>query len=219
MLKDKIKLAASILNCDLLHLSDEIKEIQNAGIDIIHLDVMDGQFVPNLSFGIPILQAIKPIIKVPVFSHLMIIKPEMMIEKFAKDSDAVIFHIEATNKPKHCLELIKKYKKLAGISLNPDTPLKKVEPYLEDIYEILIMSVNPGFGGQSFIPATVDKVRKAKEMIQSIKKDIVIAVDGGVNQGNAKVLVDAGTNILVAGTAIFKSKDYAETISKLRNQY
>ena len=213
--KGRVKVAASILNCDLSNLAKEIKKVQKAGCDMIHLDVMDGQFVPNLSFGVPILQAIRPITKVPIFSHLMIVKPENLISEFAKDSEAVIFHIEATSRPKQCLRLIEKQRKLTGIALNPDTPLKAIKPFLNDIYEILIMSVNPGFGGQKFIESTYDKVRQVKEMIQ--ERNIVVAVDGGVNPTNAKELIDAGADILVAGTAIFKSKDYAETIRQLKN--
>ena len=212
----KVKVAASILNCNLLYLEQEIKRVQKAGIDLIHLDVMDGHFVPNLSFGALILKAIKPILKVPVFSHLMVTKPENIIEKFVGDSDAVIFHIEATKKPKQCLKMIRNGGKIAGIALNPDTPLKIIEPYLRDIYEILIMSVNPGFGGQKFIPMTIEKVKRAKTMVKKYKKQIVIAVDGGVNTDNAKELINAGVDILVAGTSIFHSKNYAETIRKLR---
>jgi len=211
-----MRIAASVLNCNFLYLADELKKVQAAGVDLIHLDVMDGHFVPNLSFGVPILKTIKPVVKVPIFSHLMVIEPEKMIEKFIPESDAIIFHIEATKKPKDCLKLIKDNKKLAGIALNPDTSLKTVEPFLEDIYEILIMSVYPGFGGQKFIQKTIDKVRKAKELVKNQKHRIVIAVDGGVNIKNAKLLVDEGVDILIAGTAIFHSKDYAQTIRDLR---
>lgn len=213
---DKVRIAASVLNCNFLYLAEELKKVQNAGVDLIHLDVMDGHFVPNLSFGVPILKAIKPILKVPVFSHLMVIEPENLIEKFIIGSDAIIFHIEATKKPKQCLELINNANKFAGIALNPDTSLKTIEPFLEGIYEILIMSVYPGFGGQKFIHETIDKVRKAKELVKNQKRQIVIAVDGGVNIANANLLVDAGVDILIAGTAIFHSKDYAQTISDLR---
>lgn len=213
-----MKIAASILNSNFLYLADELEKVQSAGIDLIHLDVMDGHFVPNLSFGIPILKAIKPIVKVPIFSHLMVKEPEKMIDKFIPDSDAIIFHLEATKKPDYCLRLIRNGKKLAGIALNPGTPLNKIEPFLDDIYEVLLMSVNPGLGGQEFIPDTIDKVRDAREMIKNKNKSIVIAVDGGVNPNNAKQLNEAGVDILVAGTSIFKSKDYTEAVRKLRNK-
>ncbi len=211
-----MKVAASILNCDFLRLGDEIRKVQDAGIDMIHLDVMDGHFVPNLSFGIPILKVIKPIAKAPIFSHLMVKEPEKMIDKFISDSDAIIFHLEATKKPKDCLKFIKDGKKLAGIALNPHTSPNEIKPFLDDIYEILIMSVHPGFGGQKFILETIEKVRKTKEIIKNQKNQIAVAVDGGVNPDNTKLLVEAGVDILVAGTAIFKSKDYAETIRKLK---
>jgi len=213
-----MKIAASILNSNFLCLADELEKVQSAGIDLIHLDVMDGHFVPNLSFGIPILKAIKPIVKVPIFSHLMVKEPEKMIDKFISDSDAIIFHLEATKKPKDCLRLIKDGKKLAGIALNPDTPLNEIKPFLDDIYEILIMSVYPGFGGQKFILETIEKVKEAKEIIKNQKNQIVVAVDGGVNTTNANSLIEAGVDILVAGTVIFHSKDYTEAVRKLRNK-
>ncbi len=216
--KNKVRIAASVLNSDFLNLADELKKVQRAGIDLIHLDVMDGHFVPNLSFGVPILKTIKPVVDVPIYSHLMVIEPENLIDKFLPDSDAVIFHIEATKKVQHCINMINKSGKLAGIALNPATALNMIEPYLKNIYEILIMSVNPGFGGQDFISTTFDKVQQAKRMIEDSNKKIVIAVDGGVNINNANALTDAGVDILVAGTAIFKSKDYKETIEKLRSK-
>lgn len=213
-----MKVAASILNCDLLHLKDEIKKVQTAGVDVIHLDVMDGHFVPNLSFGVPILKAVKPLLTVPIFSHLMVIKPETVIEQFIADSDGVIFHIEAADIIEQCLSIIKYNKKVAGIAINPDTPIEKVEVYLDRIYEVLIMSVYPGFGGQLFIPGTVDKIRKLKELINQKHSKTLIGVDGGVGPNNAKLLIEAGADILIAGTAIFMSKDYAETISKMREK-
>jgi len=211
-----MKVAASILNCNLLHLEDEIKKVQVAGIDAIHLDVMDGHFVPNLSFGIPLLKVIRPLLTVPILSHLMVTEPEVMIDKFIPDSDGIIFHIEATNKAADCLKMINGAKKLAGIALNPDTPLNEIKPFINCIYEILIMSVHPGFGGQKFITGTIDKINEAKAMIRYRKNEIVIAVDGGVNPDNAKELIETGIDVLVAGTSIFHSKDYAETIRKLR---
>jgi ribulose-phosphate 3-epimerase len=210
--------AASILNCNFLKLEDEIKKVQAAGIDAIHLDVMDGHFVPNLSFGIPLLKAVKPYLSVPIFSHLMVTEPEIMIDKFIPDSDGVIIHIEATAKINECISVIKQANKYAGIALNPDTPIDKVEVYLDNIYEVLIMSVYPGFGGQVFIPESIEKVRRLKELISRKQSSVLIGVDGGVGPNNAKTLIKTGADILIAGTAIFKSEDYADTIRKLRNQ-
>lgn len=212
-----MKIAASILNCNFLNLGEEIEKVQLAGIDAIHLDVMDGHFVPNLSFGVPLLKAIKPILKVPVLSHLMVNEPEKMIEYFIPDSDGIIFHIEATSKPNQCLKLIQKADKVAGIALNPNTPIEQVEPYLEFISEILIMSVYPGFGGQKFIPETVTKIAKTKDMIKNKRNSILIAVDGGVNLNNAQELIKAGADVLIAGTAIFHSQNYAETIKQFKS--
>jgi ribulose-phosphate 3-epimerase len=209
--------AASILNCNFLKLEDEIKKVQAAGIDAIHLDVMDGHFVPNLSFGIPLLKAVKPYLSVPIFSHLMVTEPEIMIDKFIPDSDGVIIHIEATAKINECISVIKQANKYAGIALNPETPIDKVEVYLDNIYEVLIMSVYPGFGGQVFIPGSIEKVRRLKELISRKQSSVLIGVDGGVGPNNAKTLIKTGADILIAGTAIFKSDDYAETIRKLKN--
>lgn len=211
-----MKIAASILNCDLLRLSEEINSVQKAGIDAIHLDVMDGHFVPNLSFGVPILKAIKPKLVVPVFSHLMVNTPENMIDKFILESDGVIFHIEATDKVEACLNIIKQANKYAGIALNPDTPISRLEPYLDSIYEVLIMSVHPGFGGQTFIAKSIDKIRKLKDMIKRNNNQIQIGVDGGVGVDNCEIIIAAGADILVAGTSIFKSENYVETVKKLK---
>jgi ribulose-phosphate 3-epimerase len=211
-----MKIAASVLNCDLLHLKDEIKKVQLAGVDAIHLDVMDGHFVPNLSFGVPILKIVKPLLSVPIFSHLMVIQPESVIEQFVNDSDAVIFHVEATDKIDQCLDIIKTNNKLAGIAINPDTVFDKVAPYLHQIYEVLVMSVFPGFGGQGFIPDSLTKIKNIKDLITRNKYNTLIGVDGGVGPNNTKLLIESGADILVAGTAIFKSKDYAETIRKMR---
>jgi len=211
-----VKIAASILNCDFLRLGEEISRVQKAGIDAIHLDVMDGHFVPNLSFGVPILKAIRPKLTVPVMSHLMVNTPEKIIDKFILDSDGVIFHIEATDKVQECLDMINKANKLAGIALNPDTPVSQIHPYLNNVYEVLIMSVHPGFGGQAFIPESVDKIKKLKEMIRRAESKALIGVDGGVGLNNAENLIQAGADILAVGSSIFKSKDYADTIKKLR---
>jgi ribulose-phosphate 3-epimerase len=212
-----MKIAASILNCDFLRLGEEVSKVQQAGIDAIHLDVMDGHFVPNLSFGIPILKAIRPALTVPVFSHLMVTTPEKIIDKFISESDGIIFHIEATSKVQECLDMMNKVNKLTGIALNPDTPIGQVKPYLNNVYEVLVMSVQPGFGGQTFIPDSVDKIRKLKEMIRRADSNALIGVDGGIGLNNSKQLMQAGADILAVGSSIFKSQDYTETIKKLKS--
>jgi ribulose-phosphate 3-epimerase len=211
-----MKVAASVLNCDFLHLEQEIKAVEAAGIDAIHLDVMDGHFVPNLSFGVPILKSVRKITNLPIISHLMVTEPEKLIEKFIQDSSGIIFHIEATQKVDHCLKIIHNAEKLAGISINPDTPIEQIFQYANQIEELLVMSVHPGFGGQAFIPETLDRVRSIKNHFAVTNSKALIAVDGGVNRENAPLLKEVGVDILVAGTAIFHAPDYKEAVEKLR---
>ncbi|MEO0115477.1 MAG: ribulose-phosphate 3-epimerase [candidate division WOR-3 bacterium] len=212
----QVKIAASILNCNFLKLGEEIKAIEQAGVDALHLDVMDGHFVPNLSFGVPILKSIRKITKLPIISHLMVIKPENLIDKFIDDSDGIIFHIEATKRPNLCVHKIHQVNKLAGISLNPDTPMESIFKYSKEIEEILVMSVHPGFGGQAFIPESLERVRVIKKHLASVNSKAMLAVDGGVNSQIAPSLIKAGVDILVAGTAIFHSSNYRTAIEKLR---
>lgn len=212
----RIKIAASILNCNFLTLEQEIKAVVAAGIDAIHLDVMDGHFVPNLSFGIPILKSIRSLTTLPIISHLMVIRPEDIIDKFIPDSDGIIFHIEATRHITACLKTIRQAKKLIGLSLNPSTPVQNIFKYLNQIDEVLVMSVQPGFGGQRFRKKTLNRIRTIKRYLNEINSKALIAVDGGVNSQNASALIKAGVDILVAGTAIFSSDDYTLAVKKLR---
>lgn len=214
-----VKIAASILNCNFLQLEQEVKAVEVAGVDALHLDVMDGHFVPNLSFGVPILKSIRPITDLPIISHLMVIKPEDLIDKFIKESDGIVFHIEATESSQltsDCLKQIHQAKKLAGISLNPDTPVERIFEYANQLDEVLVMSVFPGFGGQAFFPESLDRIRAIRKYFASVNSRASIGVDGGVNGQNAASLIEAGVDILIAGTAIFRASNYQTAIEKLR---
>jgi len=207
-----VKVSASILSCDFLHLEEEIRRVEEAGVDMLHLDIMDGQFVPNLSFGTPIVKAIKRITSLPLVSHLMTIRPERVIPYFIQESFMIIFHIEATQDPIQCISLIKRENKKPGIAINPETPISKIEEFIPELSELLLMSVHPGFGGQGFIPEVLKKLEDVKKRYPSL----TVGVDGGVNPEIAKELKKRGADIAVAGTAIFKSKDYKERVEGLR---
>lgn len=211
-----MKIAASILDCDFGYLFNEIKNAEAAGVDLFHLDIMDGHFVPNLSFGVPILKTVRPITKLPIASHLMVKEPEKLITKFLTDSDKILFHWEATNSINQCIDQIRKGKKVCGMAINPDTNWQELKDYLSQIDELLFMSVYPGFGGQEFIFQTLEKVRSLKEYLRHNNLNLLISIDGGVSFKNARQLKETGVDILVAGTAIFKSSDYEEAVLKLR---
>jgi len=212
----KVSISASILDCDFLRLEAELRAITDAGIDAIHLDIMDGHFVPNLSFGLPIARAVRQTVRVPIYVHLMVINPETLIDKFAPYADFVIFHIEATEKPADCINRIINANCAPGIALNPDTPVDKIQPFLSQIQNVLIMSVYPGFGGQQFISESLGRIRRVREIREQNSLNYTISVDGGVGPTNAGKIIQAGADILVAGSAIFKSTDYAHTIRQLK---
>jgi ribulose-phosphate 3-epimerase len=212
-----IKIAPSILSADFSRLGEEIRRVEQAGADWIHIDVMDGHFVPNLTFGPPVIAAIRKITKLPFDVHLMIDNPQEMLEPFMDaGADIVTVHAETAPHLHRLIQAIKQRGLKAGVSLNPSTPLAEVEEVLGDLDMVLVMSVNPGFGGQKFIPATLDKISRLKAMIDARKLAVDIEVDGGIVPATARQVVAAGANILVAGSAVYGSADIATAIRELR---
>lgn len=212
-----VKIAPSILSADFARLGDEIIAVEKAGADYIHVDVMDGHFVPNITIGPLIVEAIRPITKLPLDVHLMIENPDQYIEAFAKaGADYITVHVEACKHLHRTIHLIKSFGIKSGVVLNPATPVDTIQHIIEDIDMVLLMSVNPGFGGQSFIPEVLPKIRKVKEMAEAKGKELEIEIDGGVNPETAKLCMEAGANVLVAGSAIYNQEDYAKAISLIR---
>ena len=205
-----------MLAADFLHLEKDV-EIVNRYADIFHLDVMDGVFVPNISFGFPVIEAIAGKAEKPMDVHLMIVEPEKYVERFAKLGVSMIsFHLNATSDPSAVLKQIRSYGVKAGLLINPDIPVESLYPYLADADFVLLMSVFAGFGGQKFIEETYDRARNLKAEIIRQGLDLELEVDGGVSTTNAKALAEAGFNILVAGSAVFKAEDPAAVIAAMR---
>lgn len=199
-----LKLAPSILASDFSALGEQIAKVEKAGAEYLHIDVMDGSFVPSISFGIPIIQAIRPISNMIFDVHLMIEEPIRYVEEFAKaGADIITVHVEACKHLNRTIGRIKELGVKVGVSLNPATPLSVLDYSLQDVDMVLLMSVNPGFGGQSFIPFTLDKIKDLKEMAKKHNANFDIQVDGGINTKNVDAVIEAGANILVAGTAVF----------------
>lgn len=212
-----IKIAPSILAADFANLERDIKTVEAAGADMIHVDVMDGHFVPNITIGYPVVKSLRKVTGLVLDVHLMIENPEKYIQDFVKSgADIITVHAEATNHLHRLIQMIKDEGAKAGVSLNPATPLCLVEHVIRDIDMLLIMSVNPGFGGQKFIESAYDKLRDAKQLIDKYKPGVDLQVDGGVGEDNIGKVLDCGANVIVAGSAVFNSKDIPGTIQAMK---
>ncbi len=211
------QIAPSILAADFARLGEEIAQVEAAGADLLHVDVMDGHFVPNLSIGPPVIKSLYAVTRLPLDVHLMVQDPDDLLPAFIDAGSAnLTVHVEACRHLHRIIQTIKDAGVKASVVLNPATSLHTIEEILPEIHMVLLMSVNPGFGGQRFIPATLDKIRALKQQITARGLDVVIEVDGGVNASNAQALREAGADVLVAGTAIFGQPDYAAAIRALR---
>ena len=215
-----IKISPSILSADFSKLGEEIINLEKAGADYIHIDVMDGHFVPNITIGPEVIKRLRPITKLVFDVHLMITPVDNFIKDFAEaGADIITFHPEATKNLSNTIRLIKSFGKKVGVSLKPESPISLIESYLEQLDLILIMSVNPGFGGQKFMPEVLDKMKKLKEIVDHKKLEIDIEIDGGINFENSQKVKNCGANILVSGSTVFKENkgDLKKNIQILRS--
>jgi len=214
----EIKIAPSILSADFSKMGEEVISLEKAGADIIHCDVMDGVFVNNITFGIKMVEDLRKVTKLPLDCHLMIVNPEKYVERFAKaGADIITVHYEACKEGlKDTLQRIKDCGVKCGAVINPDTPVEKIKDVIPMCDMVLVMSVFPGFGGQKFIVGALDKLRQVKAIIEACGKDIDLQIDGGVGVDNVAAVKEAGANVIVAGSAVFKAEDRAATISALK---
>ena len=212
-----VKIAPSILSADFWRLGEQIRRVEEGGADLLHIDVMDGSFVPNISVGIPVVRAVKGRTRLPLDVHLMVSDPERYAPRFVEaGADIVTFHVEATPHPNRVIQIVKSMGAKVGVVLNPTTPLCTLDYILQDVDMVLLMSVNPGFGGQKFIPFVLDKIRRLREMVDDRGAKVDIEVDGGIGPTNVRDVVKAGANVIVAGSSVFASDDPAARVALLK---
>lgn len=212
-----MKIAPSILSADFANLQSDVQRVEALGADLIHIDAMDGQFVPNLTLGANVVAALNKVTNLPLDCHLMIDKPERFIEDFAKaGADMISVHVESTPHLHRVIQQIKEYGIQAGVVINPSTPVEAIKPVLEDVHFVLVMTVNPGFGGQKFITSTLNKIRQLDAIRKSENLSFLIEVDGGINQDTIKLCQQAGVDIAVAGSYIYDAPDMKKAMNALK---
>lgn len=214
-----LKIAPSILTADFGRLAEQIREADRAGVDLIHLDVMDGTFVPNISFGPSLVATVRRVTALELDVHLMVDQPERYIAAFAEaGADYISVHVEATRHPHRAVQLISEHGKKAGLALNPGTPLSAVEPMLGTLEMVLLMSVNPGFGGQTYIPTTTARLQKLRKLRDTLNPDCLLEVDGGVKADNIAMIAEAGADVVVVGSAIYNQNSVEENLAALHKE-